>query len=276
MSNKLEFPFTNAVGVAYSLVDPHHNVPQDKLHKFKLRMSFLETHGQLVNSADYMLEQFAEILKFHSSSYTDLARPYWSPAIFNPWDVFSSCIQFYDLHSNPIPDNLRPPVDDVNSFFGGMLNREGKVLLKDQFSLLMDITHNHLTSAALLGMMGSRIIARNLDTRAYPDICMTDNLQDSLIDKLAPIEIFGNEQEKLDPVGDHYYFWTHFFAACALSAIGTEGMKMQKVFERGTSIMVKVRRYIAQQPTISDHREASMLGRNLGLAMHAYITEENN
>lgn len=108
-------------------------------------------------------------------------------------------------------------------------------------------------------------MARGADQRAYPDIPINvDDIYD-WNNQIAQFETFDNSGLN-DAPGDNYYFWTHAFAAMAFT---NERAQAQLAFSRGTQIMAFVRKNIAKgdQPNVTSHDPASIIGRQIGLAL---------
>lgn len=208
------------------------------------------------------------------SDRRQLASPYWLKhnTPYNPVEVFLTAVQFLDDHRAPLPQTTLPPEKDVRHFCHFVLS-SGPVGLVQQFNKLLEITKGNAVGAANLGMISSRIYARSGDTRAYPGIQVKAEDVIKWNKSIANFEVYG-QGAKSDALGDNYYFWTHFFAASAYRAINTNQAKIfSQLFNHGTEIMTLVRKHIAGQKTITDHNEASILGRNLGLFIAHSILE---
>jgi hypothetical protein len=185
---------------------------------------------------------------------------------YDPYEVFGTAIQCVDQHVYALPKTTLPPSDDVRRFIEEVTSRPKKVLLREQLEISLDITNNNLVGAANLAMLATRHMARGADHRSYPDIQVTEEDILNWNNKIAQFEIYDDSGTN-DAPGDTYYFWTHFFAALFYAIPNSGGLVAQQLFEHGTDIMKFVRKYIAHKPNITAHFEASMLGRNIGLAL---------
>lgn len=157
-----------------------------------------------------------------------------------------------------------------------------KVTIDRQFELLLDISGNDLLGAANIGMLATRLMSRFSDQRAYPNLNIDGKeikYQETTDEEIEPImrkwfhkvarfETFNDVNGKNDGSGDQYYFWTHFFAACVFESDTLSGKIAQKTFEKGNALMIYVKDKFAKRGgTVSNHYEASLLGRHLGLSI---------
>lgn len=197
----------------------------------------------------------------------DATRPYWNKAEkYNPYEIFCTAVQFMDDHKCAVPVTVLPPKDDVEEFIEYVIASDKLIRLKDQLGKLLEISGN-LAGAANIGFLAARIMARGVDSRAYPEIRVSPEKMKVWGKKITQFEVFGIDSN-IDGPGDTYYFWTHAFAAIAYGNLRSLSAKaMDVAFANGTNVMTFVRRYIARQPTMSQHHEASLLGRNFGLAV---------
>ena len=170
-----------------------------------------------------------------------------------------------DDHNAILPKTTLPPADDILEFSNFVLQSTDKATHKKQFEKLMQISGGNPIGASNVGFIASRLYARGGDTRAYPEIKI--GIEDIVAWNVKMPYFEGNGKTN-DASGDNYYFWTHFFAASTLRLIGTaEANFYDKIFEYGSDIMTFVRKTFVGQPTVTAHREASMIGRNLGIAV---------
>lgn len=195
--------------------------------------------------------------------------PYWIKGRkYSRAEVFASMVDFLDNHNSPLPETVLPPEKHVKRFIDFVLTSKRKLTISEQLSELLEISDGNIAGAANIGALGSRILARGWDFRAYPNIEVNADTIRQTNDHIAPFE------DSIDGPGDTYYFWTHFFSTMVYSQLGDSiSVAMDKLFSVGTPIMRFVRHYVAGQPTICKSDEASVLGRNLALSIHAYLTQ---
>lgn len=217
----------------------------------------------LLNVEEDILNGFVSEIRERDIKIKDETHPYWNKNLnYSGREIFLTAVQFFDQHNEPLPQSTLPPVEDIKKYIGMVTESENKVGVVQQLRILLDITHNDIVGAANLGMMASRIMARGADRRAYPTLDVSPQDIREWNKKVSQFETYN--QEGNDGPGDTYYFWTHFFAAIAYVAIDNKRFKhriLDTMFSKGTGIMTKVR------TTISPHFEASLLGREVGLAM---------
>lgn len=245
-----------------------------------------------LNREEELLQKFSSIVKRRKHGGSDQKRGrYWAED--KPYDlieVFGTCVQFIDQHNAPLPKTTLPPVQDVEQFINGVLKQDHPVTIDRQFEMLLDITGDSLVGAANVGMLATRYMSRFSDIRAYPNLnidgtAVTPYTDDEDVSeimrkwnvKVARFETYSNGRN--DGTGDQYYFWTHFFASCLADNESLQGKLFQKTFERGNEIMIFAKDRIAKRGgVVSSHYEASLLGRNIGLALvfaEASIQGEN-
>ncbi len=190
------------------------------------------------------------------------AVTYWDNIPYTGREILLTCVQFFDFHNVPLPNSTLPPSKDIKDFIFRVKSINKKVNVVDQFELLLDIANDNVVGAANLGMMSTRIMSRGVDKRAYPDIDIKPKDILEWNKKVCQFETY--QENTADGPGDNYYFWTHFFAASAYRLMDDVVHKHKLLdigFSNGTKIMTLIR------PTISSHSEASIIGRNIGLAL---------
>lgn len=214
---------------------------------------------------------------------------YWTDN--QPYDlgeVFGTCVQFMDQHDAPLPKTTLPPAKDVESFINWVLEQNDLVTVDRQFEKLLDLSHNNILGAGNIGMIATRYMSRFSDIRPYQGlningVTVTLDTPDEIINnlmwewsnKVSRFEIFT--KGKNDGTGDQYYFWTHFFAACASNKDNIGGNVFQMTFARGNEIMIFVKDKLAKRGgTVSSHYEASLIGRNIGLALSEIMYGETD
>lgn len=220
-----------------------------------------------LNRGGELEENIIGILKGRNVSQPtlDSIHPYWNPNIeYNPMEVFGTLIQFLDYHDSQIPKTVLPPERDMEKYIDAIFQKEGFVTIDQQLDELLTITNNNLVGAINLGFIAARFMGRGMDTKAYPGIAVTDERMLLWGQKMAQFELYDG---KGDSTGDTYYFWTHAFAALYFKIHEKNQSVYQLIFEHGTEIMKFVRQRIARLPITSDHYEASLLGRSIGLAL---------
>lgn len=220
-----------------------------------------------LNRNEELQENISRVLKSRSISQPtlDSIHPYWNPNIeYNPMEVFGTLIQFLDYHKSQVPKTVLPPEKDVKRYIDSIFQKEGFVTIDQQLDELLTIADNNLVGAVNLGFITSRFMGRGMDTKAYPNIPVTDERMLLWGQRMAQFELY---EGKGDSTGDTYYFWTHIFAALYFKIHEKNQFIYQITFEHGTEIMKFVRQWIARLPITSDHYEASLLGRTIGLAL---------
>lgn len=209
--------------------------------------------------------------------------PYWmgQGTSYDKMEVFGTCVQFIDQHSAPLPKTTLPPSQDIQRFINHVLQEPETVTIDRQFEILLDITNNDVVGAANVGMLATRYMSRFSDIRAYPNLTIngkliTPSTSDSEIEplmrawneKIARFETYNDKNGRIDGTGDQYYFWTHFFAASVFDNYTPVGRTFQAAFNKGNAIMIFAKDKIAKRGgTVSNHYEASLLGRHIGLAL---------
>ena len=228
--------------------------------------------GLPVNSELAILPDFMEVLDKNSINFKP--SPYWKKEErYDPLDVFISTIQFFDRHNEPLPYTTVPPEDDVKKFVDIVLKSEHRLTLSEQFKHLLVISNGNVLGAANVGFLASRLLARGWDTRAYPNIPIST---ETIIEANKHFAQFESDSKTNDASGDTYYFWTHFFATSVYSQLGCFNSKiLNKFFEFGTPTMKFVRKYFAGQPIVTEHFEASLLGRHVGIAISELYTHKD-
>lgn len=194
--------------------------------------------------------------------------PYWSSqAIANPLEVLGTLAQFADYHDLALPKEVFPPEADVKEYIERVMHSEGRVTIPQQLEHLLEITDNNLLGAMHLGFIASRVMARGLETRPYPSLHIGEVELLAWNDKIAQFEKY-TDLEKNDAPGDTYYFWTQMYGTAffkSYEGFGKAGYDF--TVEHATEIMRFVRKRFTSMPTISAHQEATLLGRQLGLAL---------
>lgn len=196
-------------------------------------------------------------------------RPYWldKNVSYNPLDILNSTIQCFDDHDEPLTTTTIPPERDVRAFAERVMFADKKMTVIDQLKVLLDITEGNILAAANIGFITTRFFARGTDRRVYPGIKF--NFEDMRVwnDRLAQFEVYGQDS-KMHAASDTYYFWTHFFVSLACELDSRPWAKaINRGFSKGTDLMVFTRTHIVGKPTVTSHKEASAIGRNVGIAV---------
>lgn len=225
-----------------------------------------EERGPL-NEPENMFYDLVEIIHQRGGRLDDLS-PYWlKENAYKPTEVFGTLIQVLDYHNAPLPTTTLPPERDVKKYIQTVLESDHRVTIPQQLEILLEITKNNLVGAANLGCIANRIMARGLDSRAYPSITVQEKELRAWNEKLAQFETYNNNN-KSDAPGDTYYFWTQFFSSLYINLYeGLDKHIYDVLFAHGREIMQYVRKTIASTPINADHYEASMLGRQCGLGI---------
>jgi hypothetical protein len=222
-----------------------------------------------LNIEEDILPGFSQIIINNRDSINVSTNPYWmdQTARYNPLDILNSTVQHFGDHNEPIPETTLPPESDVLAYAGRVMNSDSILTATDQFKILLETTSNNIIGAANLGFVTSRFFARGTDTRAYPQIKISGEDMIQWNKNIAQFEVYG-ENTKMHAASDTYYFWTHFFVAL-IGELDTRlwAQGLNKLFAHGTDAMVFVRNNIVHKPTSTPHRETSMIGRNVGLAV---------
>lgn len=255
-----------------------HNIPDRPGVRFRpvYEENALTVEQLPLNIEDEILPSFIDIIRERAIEPGFSHRPYWNKSVeYNSGEVFGTTVQSLDLHDAPLPRTVLPPEEDIAKFIKAIRDTPQKVKLNEQLAIALDITGNDLLGAANVCWMATRFMARGADQRAYPNIPIDAEAIRDWNGQLAQFETY-NSSGKNDGPGDNYYFWTHVFAAMAFSNRGIQAKLSQTAFSRGTQIMAFVRKNIAKgnQPNITSHAPASLLGREIGLAL-ANLDESN-
>lgn len=194
----------------------------------------------------------------------------------NPLCLFGLTICFTDLHDRTFPPALYPPSSAISSFIERVLANNRPVELWEQFRFGLEDT-NHPVEAGLACMWASRIMARDLDRRAYPQIKPDPNAMREWNRKLTPLPSF--EEANLEPSGDTYYFWT---SAC-MALVIENGRKQHRskamldtveaIYQYGAEIMVASRLLLARQKMASSHKTSAALGYAVGWSLAQHIID---
>jgi len=219
------------------------------------------------DSPEALLKILSRLL--NNSTASTSPEPYWlTNQKINCHSLNAALIQFANEHTGYIHNSVTPPSVDVGSYINSVLNSENRIGITDQYTSALAISKQNILGALLINVWGSRITARNRDTRVYPDICITADTMQRWRDQIIALPCFQN-QTSIDVTGDNYYFWTHCTAAYVNDFLGNR--ITDAVFDNGTKMMVKVRA-LAGKPTMSEHHEATLFGRAIGKSM-AYLAK---
>lgn len=199
-------------------------------------------------------------------------QPYWDAGKdYKPLEVFGTLIQFMDYHREDLPTTTLPPEKDVKAYIDHVMATPERVMVPQQFEALLDITGNDLLGATNLGAIASRVMARGLETRAYPNISAKEADMKAWNEKVAQFEL-DVDRNKNDGPGDTYYFWTHVFGGLYFNQFEGMGHRTYRSsFANGTEIMAMARQWVARSPINSEHHEASIMGRHIAETLKGHI-----
>jgi hypothetical protein len=232
-----------------------------------------------INREEDILYKFVKLIDERIISFHDFDfnLQYWSRSQrYDLLDIFNTTVQFFDEHTGEIPITTLPPVRDVRTYRDRVTSSNHRLTVDQQFEILLDITGNNPVGAANLGFIASRYFHRGADRRLYPELGLRHEDIIEWSKHLAQFEVYSTDN-LMQPAGDTYYFWTHFFVAlyCSIDPNFSKGI-LTSAFANGTSIMNFIRRYIAGGPPSTPHREGSIIGRNIGLAIGDLIKEASH
>lgn len=151
-----------------------------------------------------------------------------------------------------------PETYKVNQFIEFIEKSETPVDTVRQLEKLLELSNGSVTDAALLGMLASRIVARNVDKTMYPDIVVSEETRDVWSKNLSPFDKGSKPQDKL---GDNYYFWTSIYTKVAFETATDRNLFYKTMDMYSAQIMGFSRRLLAKQSTITDHSEAFKQGK---------------
>lgn len=223
-----------------------------------------------VNDPSYNLREIARVTK--ERPLTLSSKNNGIP--LHPYEIYYMAAVFADKDDRFNPDNypLAPPETQVKEFIDFVLNHQGPVNIAEQFGKLIEITDGSVLDAAAVGMMASRLAARNLDKRLYPGIKVTREMQEAWLSKVA---IFGDRNKPKDPLGDNYYFWTAMFTRIGIAGSNTNPF-FQMLDRHSARVMTLSRQFFARQPTKTDHREAFRQGKEIAELLLTLVREDQN
>jgi hypothetical protein len=206
-----------------------------------------EPKEQLFNISLVVLEKQREG-GLQLKSKIDTMPPY-------PFVVFHTAAVFTDKQKET--EFITPVANErsVQEFINRVIESPEPVDVAGQFDILLKLSDGSIVDAAAIGMMASRLVARNLDKRLYPNTHVDNDIQAKFHKNLP---IFGDPDKPNDRLGDNYYFWTSVYTACSLS---DEHPFIRTLDEHNAKIMTLSRQFFARQPTITDHRRADALGK---------------
>ncbi len=151
-----------------------------------------------------------------------------------------------------------PESSKVNEFIDFMAKSDVPVDTVNQLEKLLELSGGSLTDAAMLGMLASRMVARNVDKSMYPDISISEETRDKWDHNLLPFDSSLKPQDKL---GDNYYYWTSIYTKVAAESALDNGIFYKTMDKYAAKIMGFSRRLLAKQSTITDHSEAFKQGK---------------
>ncbi len=167
----------------------------------------------------------------------------------DPIDYLSLCIQFTDNHRICYSNKDLPSSRLVRDSIDYLLSLNRPFTLVDQISFALKESKGKLIGASQLCMVSSRIMARNMDTRIYPEVKIDEYDMLKWRQMIVPSFSCGDQS------GANYYFFTGLSVSTLLSCVGgknTEEILLEGLFKRGSTVMKLARRYLAGQPTMSN------------------------
>lgn len=200
----------------------------------------------------------------------DYSAPYWAPDTrYERLHVLNFASEYLDKlpSSYPLPMTVLPPEKDVQSFIDRVMASNRPLTAPQQLEIALDETGNNIVGAANVKVVAARHMARGYERRAYPNIAAGPREIAEWNKHVAQFEVYGKSKD-MDGPGDGYYFDTQFWTALVLKSLGgTRSEIHQQISKHGPQAMRFVRTYIARRPTQTPHEEASVLGREIGLAV---------
>ena len=227
-----------------------------------------------LNREEQLLPEFLKLVKRRGVTLGTLF-PYWSSERpINPLEIFGTLLQFSDYHELPLPKEVYPPEKDVREYVDRIMHSDGRVTIPQQFEHLLDITDNNLLGAIHLGFVASRLMARGLESRAYPSTQVGETEMFAWNDKVTQFEKYS-DLERNDAPGDTYYFWTHMLGAVYYKIHEGLGKSLYNfAFEHGTEMMRFIRKWSMKAPTNASHHEPTLLGRQIGFALVEHLSDK--
>lgn len=192
----------------------------------------------------------------------------------HPLCLFGLTICFTDLHNRTFPPVLYPPSSAISSFIQRVLVNNRPVELWEQFNFGLEDT-NSPVEAGLVCMWAGRIMARDLDRRAYPQIRPNPNAMREWNRKLMPLPTFGEVNS--EPSGDTYYFWTNACMALVIEQSRKQHRSkaildtVETIYQYGAEIMYASRLFLAGQKMASSHKASATLGYAVGWSLSQEI-----
>ena len=235
---------------------------RDSYRSFYAEIAATERTG-VINARRDTVEAFKKIAKERDIHFPNTLTPYWSPDDYNPLELIATLAQFVDYYDNLLPKTTLPPEEDVKAYIDTVMNMEGKVTLSQQFEILLDIANNNFLGALNIGMIASRVMARGLDKRAYPNIPQGVDEMRAGNSKIAQFE--HAPAEKNDAPGDTYYFWTNMFGTYFFENYKGIGSRVYKHTIKKATQLMKTARRLAGSPVNGDYATVSDFGREMGL-----------
>lgn len=173
-----------------------------------------------------------------------------------PFEVFHTAAVFTDKDKDGEYEVWFPVAEEdlVQEFINRIRDSEGPVDVSAQLDILLELSGGSITDAAAIGMIASRIVARNLDKKGY-HVVIDKDTQEKWHKNLP---IFGDPNKENDVLGDNYYFWTAVYTATSLPG---ENPLIRWLDDHNAKIMTLSRQFFARQPTKTDHKDAFLLGK---------------
>ncbi|HLD92070.1 MAG TPA: hypothetical protein VI795_01600 [Patescibacteria group bacterium] len=200
---------------------------------------------------------YPEILrKISQRDNTKIESHGMPPYIYSVYRIAAVPADNEDPEDRTYPDI--PESSKISQFIDFVAKSDVPVDTTNQLEKLLEISDGSLTDAALLGMLASRMVARNIDKTMYPDISISEETRDKWDHNLLPFDSSIKPQDKL---GDNYYFWTSIYTKVASESASDNGLFYKTMDKYAAKIMGFSRRHLAKQSTITDHSEAFKQGK---------------
>ena len=114
------------------------------------------------------------------------------------FEVFRTAAVFTDKDGDDYPTLPIAEESKVQNFIDTIKDSPDPIDVASQLGILLKLSDGSIVDAAATGMMASRIVARNLDKKAYPNILVDIDTQEKWLNNLA---IFGDPKKENDVLG---------------------------------------------------------------------------
>jgi hypothetical protein len=205
--------------------------------------------------------------------------PYWQPRLrATPTQILAGLTELFDNHNAPIPPALLPPELHVSRFIDDVISLEQRSTPAMQLDVALRVTDGHLLGATHVCWIGTRLMSRGADSRAYPHIDVSPQRLLLWSDRVANFET-KEGYDKNDGPGDTFYFWSQVWGHLVLEGCGVLSEIAQAALRRGEAAMKYARKYLAGAPIVADHQTAAFIGREMGywfVALNAGLVADSD